>query len=250
VIAGQYTGFIFARGGSKGLPGKNLMELQGKTLLQRAIETCQQTPEVGRIIVSTDAVAIAEAAVSLGAEVPFIRPPELAEDNSPELLAWKHALIALLDREGVMPESLVSVPTTAPLRKPDDITRCLELYENSNADLIVTSAQSPHNPYFNLFESTEDGRVSIPMLWSENSFRRQNVPQVRFVTPICYVAKSSYVLGCENLFEGVVRTHAVELERAIDVDSAEDFELAKYFIIKRESGATEKSQSGGVGPTA
>ena len=245
MIDGQYTAFIFARGGSKGLPGKNLRDLGGKTLLQRAIETCQQTPQIGRIILSTDSEKIADVAKSLGAEVPFIRPPELAEDNSPELDAWKHALLALQDKEGAMPETLVSVPTTAPLRQPDDITRCLELYESSKADLIVTSAPSPHNPYFNLFETAENGRVSVPMLTSENAFRRQNVPQVSFLTPVCYVARSSYILRCQNLFEGMVRTQAVDFERAVDVDTLDDFKYAEYLIMKRELGEVEKSQNGG-----
>lgn len=233
MINGQYTAFIFARGGSKGLPGKNLRELQGKTLLQRAIETCQLTPQVGRIVVSTDSGAISDAAKSLGAEVPFMRPPELSEDNSSELDAWKHALLALYDKEGVMPETLISVPTTAPLRQPDDITRCLALYESSNADLVVTSSPSPYNPYFNLFEPAGDGPVKIPLLKLENSFRRQNAPRVDFIIPICYVAKSSYVLSCQNIFEGTVRAHTVESERAVDVDTLIDFEFAELLFRKR-----------------
>jgi CMP-N-acetylneuraminic acid synthetase len=235
VIDGQYTAFIFARGGSKGLPGKNLRELQGKTLLQRAIETCQQTAQIGRIIVSTDALSIAAAATSLGAEVPFIRPAELSGDESPELDAWKHALLELHVLEGQMPETLVSVPTTAPLRQPDDLAKCLELYETSGADLVVTSSPSPHNPYFNLFEPSEDGLVIVPLLKKENSFRRQNVPPVNVITPICYVARSRYVLGCHNLFEGKVRTHAVEYERAVDVDTLSDFEFAEFLLSRRDS---------------
>lgn len=246
MIDSHYTAFIFARGGSKGLPGKNLRDLRGKTLLQRAIETCQQTSQLGRIVISTDSEEIAEVAKSLGAEVPFLRPPDLAEDNSPELDAWKHALLTLQDKEGVMPETLVSVPTTAPLRQPTDITRCLELYESSRADLIVTSAPSPHNPYFNLFELADDGRVSVPMLRSDNAFRRQNVPKVSFITPVCYVARSNYILRCQNLFEGRVRTHAVDFERAIDVDTLDDFEFAEYLIMKLERGAAEESQSSGL----
>ena len=230
----EYTAFIFARGGSKGLPGKNLRQLRGKSLLQRAIEVCQQTPRVGRIIISTDAEDIADAAISFGAEAPFIRPPELATDESPEIEAWKHALLQLKALDGHMPEALVSVPTTAPLRQPEDITKCLELYESSNADLIVTSSESHQNPYFNLFEPTKDGIVSIPLLKSPNSFRRQNVPPVNFITPVCYVARSSYVLGCHDLFQGTVRTHMVDSQRAVDVDTLSDFEFAEYLLTRRE----------------
>lgn len=231
-----YTAFIFARAGSKGLPGKNLRNLNGKPLIQRAIEACQATPKLGRVIVSTDSAEIAEVAQSLGAEVPFSRPSKLAQDDSPELEAWRHALLALQAAEGVMPETMVSVPTTAPLRNPEDISRCLELYEASNADLVVASSPSPHNPYFNLFETVDLENLRIPMLESDRAFRRQNVPRVNFVTPTCFVAKSSYVLTCKSIFEGKVRTHIVAPENAVDIDTLMDFEFAEYLMKKRESG--------------
>jgi CMP-N-acetylneuraminic acid synthetase len=230
----QYTAFIFARGGSKGLPGKNLRDLNGKSLLRRAIETCEATPEIGRVVVSTEDKDIAAAAKFLGADVPFIRPPELAQDESPELDAWKHALRALQDIEGQMPGTLVSVPTTAPLREPKDLSNCLELYEKSSADLVITSAVSPHNPYFNLFELSDSGEVSVPMLNTQGAFRRQNVPKVHFITPICYVARTDYVLECQKLFEGKVRTHVVETERAVDIDTMIDFEFAEYLLNRAD----------------
>lgn len=234
VSSQKYSAFIFARGGSKGLPGKNLRDLNGKSLLQRAIETCLSTDKIGRVIVSTDSNEIAEAALSFGAEVPFIRPLELASDESPELDAWKHALRTIESIEGTMPETLVSVPTTAPLRQTDDILNCLALFEKVKPDLVVTSAPSPHNPYFNLFQHFESGEVKVPMLKSENSFRRQNVPQVNFITPICYVAKSSYVMNCQNLYEGTVRDFSVDPERAVDIDTLVDFEFAEFLLSKRE----------------
>lgn len=231
-----YTAFIFARGGSKGLPGKNLRSLNGKSLLQRAIEVCQATSQLGRVIVSTDSADIAELALSFGAEVPFSRPSKLAEDDSPELEAWRHALLTLQATEEIMPETIVSVPTTAPLRQPEDISSCLQLYETSNADLVVASSPSPHNPYFNLFEAADGGNVSIPMLQSANAFRRQNVPPVNFITPTCFVAKSRYVLKCKSIFEGKVRTHIVAPENAVDIDTLLDFEFADYLMKKREGG--------------
>jgi CMP-N-acetylneuraminic acid synthetase len=128
----------------------------------------------------------------------------------------------------------VSVPTTAPLRQTDDILNCLALYEKVQPDLVVTSAPSTHNPYFNLFQHLESGEVKVPMLKSENSFRRQNVPQVNFITPICYVAKSDYVLNCQNLFEGTVREFSVDPERAVDIDTLADFEFVQFLLSKKE----------------
>jgi len=235
VIRQKYSAFIFARGGSKGLPGKNLRDLNGKSLLQRSIETCLSIDTISRVIVSTDSNEIAEAALSFGAQVPFMRPLDLASDESPELDSWKHALRTIESLEGTMPEAIVSVPTTAPLRQTDDVLNCLELYERVQPDLVVTSAPSPHNPYFNLFQPLESGEVKVPMLNSEKPFRRQNVPQVNFITPICYVAKSSYVLNCQNLYEGTVREFSVDPERALDIDTLVDFQFAEFLLSKNRA---------------
>lgn len=235
MIRQKYSAFIFARGGSKGLPGKNLRDLNGKSLLQRSIETCLSIDTISRVIVSTDSNEIAEAALSFGAQVPFMRPLDLASDESPELDSWKHALRTIESLEGTMPEAIVSVPTTAPLRQTDDVLNCLELYERVQPDLVVTSAPSPHNPYFNLFQPLESGEVKVPMLNSEKPFRRQNVPQVNFITPICYVAKSSYVLNCQNLYEGTVREFSVDPERALDIDTLVDFQFAEFLLSKNRA---------------
>jgi N-acylneuraminate cytidylyltransferase len=164
-----------------------------------------------------------------------MRPLDLASDESPELDSWKHALRTIESLEGTMPEAIVSVPTTAPLRQTDDVLNCLELYERVQPDLVVTSAPSPHNPYFNLFQPLESGEVKVPMLNSEKPFRRQNVPQVNFITPICYVAKSSYVLNCQNLYEGTVREFSVDPERALDIDTLVDFQFAEFLLSKNRA---------------
>ena len=96
--------FIFARGGSKGLPGKNILPLAGKPLIAWSIEHAKAVKRIGRIIVSTDSQEIADVATQYGAEVPFIRPDELSSDTSPEWLAWRHALGYLREKEGVLPE--------------------------------------------------------------------------------------------------------------------------------------------------
>ena len=98
------TAFIFARGGSKGLPGKNIKMLAGKPLIAWAIEQALQVPQIKRVIVSTDSREIAKVAKTFGAEAPFLRPDNLAQDNTPEMHAWRHALEFLKEHEGEMPE--------------------------------------------------------------------------------------------------------------------------------------------------
>ena len=121
----KIVAFIFARGGSKGLPGKNIRLLDGKPLIAWSIEHALAVKLIDRVIVSTDSDEIAAVAIEYGAEVPFMRPPELACDNSPEWFAWQHALDFLRANEGDMPNMFVSVPATAPLRSPDDIEKCI-----------------------------------------------------------------------------------------------------------------------------
>jgi len=121
--------FIFARGGSKGLPNKNLRFLAGKPLIGWSIDVAKKVSCINRIIVSTDSHEIAEVAVSYGAEVPFIRPAELATDASSEWLSWRHALDYLTKQEGDLPDIMLSLPATAPLRSVDDVDKCINAYK-------------------------------------------------------------------------------------------------------------------------
>src|SRR6266540_1639761 len=129
---------ICARGGSKGIPGKNLRLLGGRPLITWAIERALAAGKVGRVIVSTDSDTVARVARAAGAEVPFLRPSELAQDDSPEWLVWRHALSALKEAEGIYPDVLLVVPPTAPLRAGEDLERCIEEYEKGAADIVVT----------------------------------------------------------------------------------------------------------------
>ena len=230
----KYVAFVFARGGSKGVTGKNLREVAGKSLLQRAIETALETPEITRVIVSTDSDEIARAAVDHGAEVPFMRPAELATDESPEILSWRHALQQLEALEGEAPEAMVSIPTTAPLRLPKDVSGCINVFESKAADLALVTAVSSHNPYFNMTEVSGNQGLQVPMLSRKDISRRQDAPVVHGLTTVAYVAKTKYVLGCQSLFEGSVYSYEVDFERSLDVDTEFDLEIASILLNKRE----------------
>src|ERR1022692_3951802 len=134
-----YTiGLICARGGSKGVPRKNLRLLGGKPLIGWAIEVARKCPSLNRIIVSTEDAEIADVARSFGAEVPFFRPLELAQDDSSELMAWQHCLRTLTAIDGRAPEVLVTVPSTSPLRAVEDVEACVATQHANGADLCVT----------------------------------------------------------------------------------------------------------------
>jgi N-acylneuraminate cytidylyltransferase len=231
----KVVAFIFARGGSKGLPGKNIRSLGGKPLIAWSIEHALSVKRIERIIVSTDSDDIAEVARNYGAEVPFKRPDELARDDSPEWLAWRHALCYLQETSGSLPTAMVSIPTTAPLRLPIDIENCLDQYEKGGADIVITVSDAHHSPYFNMVKEQLDGTVRLVIPPQSGITRRQDAPVVYDMTTVCYVASPDFILSSNSIFEGNVKAVRVPIERAIDIDTLFDFKLAETLLSFREN---------------
>ena len=222
--------FIFARGGSKGLPGKNIRPLAGKPLIAWSIEHAFAVKRIERVIVSTDSEEIAAVARQYGAEVPFIRPEELARDDSPEGLAWRHALNYLSETIGALPEVMVSVPTTAPLRLSLDIENCLDEYGKGNADMVITVTDAHRSPYFNMVKTNADGTVGLVNPPQSDIARRQDAPVVYDMATVCYVANPEFVMTHNGTFDGRVKAVHIPVERAIDIDTLVDFQIAEYFM--------------------
>lgn len=228
------TAFIFARGGSKGLPGKNIRTLCGKPLIAWSIEHALAVKRIDRVIISTDSEDIAAVARDYGAEVPFIRPAELAQDSSPEWLAWRHALNYLQESSGAFPEAMVSLPATAPLRLPIDIENCLDEYEKDDIDMVITVTDAHRSPYFNMVKANADGTVGLVIPPTSAIVRRQDAPAVFDMATVAYVARTEFVMTHNHTFEGRVRAVHVPSERAIDIDTLFDFQIAECFLNIRE----------------
>jgi len=226
--------FIFARGGSKGLSGKNIRPLGGKPLIAWSIEHALAVNRIDRVIVSTDSVEIAEVAREYDAEVPFIRPAQLARDDSPEWLAWRHALNYLLESDGSLPGAMVSVPATAPLRLPLDIENCLDEYQKGGADMVITITDAHRSPYFNMVKIHADGTVGLVIPPQSAITRRQDAPVVFDMATVAYVARPEFVMTHSATFEGRVRAVHVPSERAIDIDTLLDFQVAECLLNIRE----------------
>lgn len=225
--------FIFARGGSKGLPGKNIRPLAGKPLIAWSIEQTKAVKRIERVIVSTDSQEIADVARKYGAEVPFMRPDELARDDSPEWLAWRHALKFVRETEGALPEVMVSVPTTAPLRSPIDIENCLDNFSQGGADMVITVTDAHRSPYFNMVKTNPDGTVGLVISPSGVIARRQDAPVVYDMATVAYVIKPEFVMTHQATFEGRVRAVHVPTERAIDIDTLFDFKIAECLLASQ-----------------
>ena len=225
--------YIFARGGSKAVPGKNIRNFGGKPLIAWSIECALSVRAIDRVIVSTDSEEIAEISKKFGAEVPFLRPQELATDESPEWFSWRHALEYSRDSTGSLPEILVSLPATSPLRSVSDVESCLDQFSKGGCDVVITVSEAHRNPYFNMVREKSDGTVALVMEDSQVS-RRQDAPIIRDLATVCYVANPEFVLSHDSIFEGRVKAVNVPKERAIDIDSLLDFQIAEFLLNSRK----------------
>lgn len=233
----EMTAFIFARGGSKGLPGKNVRPFAGKPLIAWAIEQALAVQQIKRVIVSTDSREIADIAKAHGAEVPFIRPSELASDRAPEMLAWRHAIEFLQETEGRLPEPFISIPATSPLRLPEDIAACITEYQESGADVVLSVTPAHRSPWFNMVKRGAEGNFGLVNDDGKGHriARRQDAPAVFDITTVAYVAKPQYVLQHNDLFSGRVSAAIIPVERTADIDTLLDFEVAEFLMNKRIS---------------
>ena len=231
------VGFIFARGGSKGVPGKNIKLLAGKPLIGYAVQTALECPLIDRVVVSTDDPAIADAARRYGAEVPFIRPAELAQDDSPEWQAWQHAIRQISPPNGRRaPDVFVSIPTTAPLRSVDDVERVIMRLLEGDADVVLTVRRSGRSPWFNMVTRDDNGwRLAVKPNRVYNN--RQEAPPVWDITTVAYAARPEFILRANGLFDGRVEAVEIPPERAVDIDSVQDFEYAEWLMSSRQPSA-------------
>lgn len=206
---------------------KNLRLLAGKPLIGWSISVARECPSIDRVVVSTEDPEIADVAREFGAEVPFVRPKELAEDASPELMVWQHALRTLATEESGLPEVMVSIPTTSPLRGVQDVEGCVAELLEHGADVCLTVREAQRNPYFNMVK-LEDGWASMVIPSSSPSFRRQDAPAVYDITTVAYALRSEYVLRTTRLLAGKVRAVVVPPERALDIDSELDLAFGEF----------------------
>jgi len=225
----KYVALICARGGSKGLPKKNIKLLNGIPLIGWSINIAKKFEKISRIIVSTDSEEIASVALEYGAEVPFLRPQALSLDNSPEWLVWRHAIEYLESQQDEIIDNLIVLPATAPLRSVQDVNKCIDEFEKGNVDSIITVSEAKRNPYFNMIINDDDGYSSL-VINNKGITRRQDAPTVFDMTTVAYVIKSKFVKTSNSIFEGRVRSVCIPDERAIDIDTMLDFKIAECLI--------------------
>ena len=220
---------ICARGGSTGLPGKNIRALLGKPLIVYTIEHALRTVGIDRVFVSTDDAAIADIAREAGAEVPFLRPPHLATSTAPKLPVIRH-LVDTVERMGLTVDRVVDLDPTSPLRSVEDISTCLSLLD-SHTDLVITGYLAEKNPYFNMVEVSSEGNARLSKTVSGGVASRQQAPAVYAMNASVYVWwRRTLEVG---IWDGLVRLHVMPRERSIDIDSQLDFDLVQILMERR-----------------
>lgn len=227
------VGAVFARGASKGVPRKALRNVGGRSLLERAIDHALSCSQIEAVFVSTDDEEYASRAEQAGAQVPFLRPAHLATDTAAEIEAWRHLLRHLVGI-GIEPETLVSVPPTAPLRLDEDIGAALDRYEQTGADIVVSAHRSNHSPAFNMMLVGDDGWARLASDPGQIVVRRQDAPPIWNLTTVAYVSRVEYVMSAPHIFSGRVALSPVPPERSLDIDCEFDLHVADLVLRERE----------------
>lgn len=226
--------WIFARGGSKGLPGKNIRLLGGKPLIAYAIETGLRSSLIDKVFVSTDDQKIADVAQEHGAEVPFLRPAELAGDQAPERLAWRHA-VEWAARSGLRNmDIMVSLPPTSPLRTVAEVESGIGLFMEGGWDTVLAVSHSDRNPSFNMVKRDGDGSVDLVVASHVKGARRQDFPPVYNIATAFYITSPRVIMETETLWDGRVGAVEIPAEHAVDIDGELDFSFAEFLLERRE----------------
>ncbi len=226
------TCVIGARGGSKGLAGKNIRPLLGKPLIAWTVEQALACPEINRVVVSTDSPDIAKAAVAAGAEAPFYRPEHLANDHAGKWEVWQHALEACDAHYDKPVDLYVDLDCTSPLRDVEDISAAIQQYQESSVDAVFSVCEARKNPYFNMLE-IEDGSLRICKKLPAPIVRRQDAPAVYEHVASVYVLDPAYLRSGTGLLSGKTEGYDIGADKSLDVDSEFDFTLIEYLMRKK-----------------
>ena len=224
---------ICARGGSVGVPGKNIRLLMGKPLITHTIEQALSIPGIDSVYVSTDSQSIADVARAAGAEVPFLRPEHLATSGAPKLAALEH-LVAWIEEETGPVDTIVDLDPTSPLRTLTDIETCMSMLDD-DTDVVITGYEADKNPYFNMVEQKTDGRIGLVKRPKDGVVARQQAPGVYSMNASIYVWRRSS-LG-KGLWNGNPKLHIMPRERSIDIDEPLDFDIVELLMQRRETSA-------------
>ena len=240
----EVLAIIPARGGSKGLPNKNILPLAGHPLIAYSVKAGLDAPSITRTIVSTDSEVIAQAAARYGAEVPFMRPAELAQDLSTDLEVFVHALTWLRDHEGYVPDLVVQLRPTSPVRQLSVIEACIKRVVDSDADSLRIVTPAPLTPY-KMWRVTDQNAPMVPLLTIDGTPEPYNQPR-QILPPVYWqigtldVIRPRVILEQGTMSGKKIMPYVVESHFAVDIDDLSGFlkaqeVIANYDCVKFEN---------------
>ena len=228
----RILGLVPARGGSKGVPGKNVRPLAGHTLLEYAARVARESGVLDRIILSTDSSQVAEAGRRAGLEVPFVRPAALAADDTPMVPVIEHAL-AELSRQPWSPEIIVLLQPTSPLRRPDHIREAVSMLRETGADSVVTVVEVPRHLSPDYVMRIEAGRLKPFLPDGARVARRQDARPAWARDGTVYAFRRSTIEQTGGIYGEDCRPLLVDAGDSLSIDSPEDWDEAERLLTRR-----------------
>ena len=225
---------ICARGGSKGIPNKNIKKLGNKSLIGHTIEVAKKWDQFSEIVVSTDDEKIKEEALNYNVLVPFKRPNYLANDEVSRIEAVKHALNFMEDDLDKNYDYIVDLSVTSPFRKVEDIEGAFKVLKNNpEANNVYTVCESDRNPYFNMVEINEDGYTELVKSNEKNISARQQAPKVYAMNDSINIFKRDFLIKDATNQSNKTKAYVMPRERSVDIDHPLDFKFAEFLIKEK-----------------
>ncbi len=216
---------IPARGGSKGIPHKNIIDLSGKPLISYTIEAAIGSRYIDYVMVSTDDEEIARVSLEHGAEVPFMRPAELASDTAGTEGVMIHAINSLKEK-GEFFSDLILLQPTEPLRTTQDIDKAIEIYNDNECRSLVSVNEVDDNPI--LIRTIEDNKL-MPLLNVSGTCRRQDMPKYYRVNGCIYINAIEEIDETTSFNDNEI-PFVMEKSHSVDIDELSDLAMAKYYL--------------------
>lgn len=235
---------ICARGGSKGVKGKNIRLLAGKPLIAHSIAQARASGLFDAIAVSSDSEQILEVAKQYGVDHCIRRPDELATDTAAKLPVIRHCVASVEALRNGRFDTLVDLDATSPLRSVRDIVDAVALLEESGADNVITAMPARRSPYFNMVEVGADGVVALSKPLPTAVARRQDAPACYDMNASIYVWRRDVLFDAPSLFTARTRLHVMPEERSIDIDSELDFTFVAFLMADAAANAPQDDPGG------
>lgn len=226
----KVVAIIPARGGSKGVPGKNIKLLHNKPLIAYAIESAKESRYIDRVIVSTDDETIQKVALDYGAEVPFLRPPHLATDTTPTLPVLQH-IVNYLEKMNEKPDLIITLQPTSPFRTVEHIDNALEAMEDGLCESVVSVCEVDYHPLW--MKKIEEDLI-LPYVESDIQYtRRQDLPVVYKMNGAIFITNTNVLMDGNLILGERTKPLLMNQEDSIDIDTIWDFKLAEIIMNEK-----------------